>query len=64
MSLQLSAGTSERLERLNEPSENRDAPSLAVSYPETTGQRGQSRRTELPTGDSVVLRVARRFGLR
>jgi hypothetical protein len=59
-----STGTAEVSDDSNAPTDNRDESSLSTSHPETAEERGRSRRRTLPAGDSVTLRIARRFGLR
>jgi len=64
VSLQPSTGTTEVSNGPDEATDDRDEPSLAISHPEATSQQGYSRQSELPSGDSVALRLARRVGLR
>lgn len=64
VSLTPSTGTEEVPGREHEPSDDRNDPNPTVRQSDGTGQYGRTRRRDLPDGDSVTLRLARRFGLR
>lgn len=57
--------TTDGPERAQEPVDGRDEPTLTATDTATTDHHlGRSRRSDLPAGDSVTLRLARRLGLR
>lgn len=64
MSSKPSSGSIDGPNRAQAPSDNRDSPALTVCQSNSTGQQTQPRRSELPDGDSITLRLARRIGLR
>ncbi|MFW5939339.1 MAG: hypothetical protein ACOCSD_08995 [Halolamina sp.] len=51
-------------EPAQEPVGHEDAPTLTVSQAESTAHESRPRNSEVPEGDSVLLRLARYLGLR